>query len=131
VQAAITPAGILPRQAQHQGTNRAHGLRPTRALGPGPGRVATREQVAVPAQDSVRTHQQTQPTQHVQRELVQQRRQERPIAWVKPRPLLAQLPLQHRDLMAQGEDFHVLVPVAHRQQAQHGKYVCHTEIGQS
>ena len=108
VPAAIAPAGILPRQAQHQGTNRAHGLRPARALGPGPG-VAACEQVAVPAQDSVRTHQQTQPMQHIPGELVQQRRQKRPIAWVKPRPCLAQLPLQHCDLMAQGEDFHVLV----------------------
>lgn len=64
-QAAIAPAGILPHQAQHQGANRAHGLRATRALGPGPGRVAACEQVAVPAQDSVRAHQQTQPTQHI------------------------------------------------------------------
>jgi hypothetical protein len=77
--------------------------------------VAACEQVAVPAQDSVRAHQQPQPTSHVWREPVQQRRQEHPIARVKPPPLLAQLPFQHRDLMAQGEDLDVLVPVAHRQ----------------
>jgi hypothetical protein len=69
--------------------------------------------------------------QQVAREPVQQRRQERPITRVKPRPLLAQLPLQHRDLMAQRQDFHVLVPVAHRQQAQHGERVRHTQVGQS
>jgi hypothetical protein len=52
--------------------------RPAGALGPGPSRVAAREQVAVPAQHSVRAHQQPQPTQHVSREPVQQRREETP-----------------------------------------------------
>jgi hypothetical protein len=50
---------------------------------------------------------------------VQQRRQERAIARVEPHPAVAELALQHRDLMAQGEELRVLVPIAHREQAQH------------
>jgi hypothetical protein len=45
---------------------------------------------------------------------VQQGRQERPIARVEPHLLGAQLALQHRDLMAQGKDFDILVLIAHR-----------------
>jgi hypothetical protein len=45
-------------------------------------------------------HQQWQAPQRIQRKLVQQRRQERPIAWLKPGHLIAQLPLKQRDLMA-------------------------------
>ncbi|MGI5175223.1 hypothetical protein ACQEVZ_02690 [Dactylosporangium sp. CA-152071] len=54
--------------------------------------------------------------EYVDGQSVQQRRQERPIARVEPHPLVAQLALQHHDLMAQGEDLSVLVPVAHREQ---------------
>jgi hypothetical protein len=49
---------------------------------------------------------------------VQQRRQERPVARSESHPLLAGLPLQHHQLVAQGKDLRVLVAVAHRQQAQ-------------
>jgi hypothetical protein len=61
--------------------------------------VVTRDQVAVPSQYRIGAHQQPQSTQCIARELVQQRRQERPIARPEPRPVAAQLPLQHRDLM--------------------------------
>jgi hypothetical protein len=76
--------------------------------------VAACEQVAVPAKHRVGAHQQPQPIQHVAREPVQQGRQERPVSLVETHLLLAQLTFQHRDLMAQGKDFHILVPIAHR-----------------
>jgi hypothetical protein len=44
---------------------------------------------------------------------------------------VAELPLQDGDLVAQGQDLHVLVPVAHRQQAQRGEGVGDREIGKS
>jgi hypothetical protein len=45
-------------------------------------------------------------------------RQERPITGVEPHPLGAQLPLQHRELVAQRHDLHIPVAIAHRQ---HGR----------
>jgi hypothetical protein len=75
--------------------------------------VPAGEQVAMPAKHRIRTHQQPHSTQHVARQLVQQRRQERPIGPVEAHLLLAQLAFQHRDLMAQGKDLHVFVPVVH------------------
>jgi hypothetical protein len=41
------------------------------------------------------------------------------------------LALQDRDLVAEGEDFDVFSPVAHRQQPQHCQRVGHAEVGQS
>ena len=62
---------------------------------------------------------------------MQQRRQERPVTRVEAHLLLAQLAFQHRDLMAQGKDLHILAPIAHRQQAQHRERVRHTQVHQS
>jgi hypothetical protein len=44
--------------------------------------------------------QQPEPAKHVPWEAVQQCGQERPVARAEPRPGRAQLPLQHRDLVA-------------------------------
>jgi len=41
------------------------------------------------------------------------------------------LAFQDRDLMAQGEDLYIFVPVAHRQQPQHRERIRHTGVGQS
>jgi hypothetical protein len=41
------------------------------------------------------------------------------------------LALKDRDLVAEGEDLHVLGPIAHRQQPQHRQRVGHAEVGQS
>ena len=112
--AAIPPTRIFPRKPQHQEPDGAHGPRPSRALRPGSGSVAARDQIAVPAQHRIRTHQQPHPAQHLRRQPVQQRRQERSIARGEPHSAFAELTLKHRDLMAQGEDLRVLVPVAHR-----------------
>jgi len=87
-------------------------------LGAGPGRVTACQQVAVPAQHRVRPNKQPEPAKYVAWEPVQQGGQERPAASEEPRPGLAQLPLQDRDLVAQCQDLHVLVPVAQRKQPQ-------------
>jgi hypothetical protein len=92
--------------------------RTARALGAGTGRVAARQQVPVPAQHRLGPDQQPEPAEHAAWELVQQGGQERPIARAEPRSGRDQLPLQHRDLVTQRQDFHVLVSVAHRKQPQ-------------
>jgi hypothetical protein len=56
--------------------------------------------------------------EHVAGEPVQQGGQERPVGGGEPRPGLTQLPFQDRDLVAQRQDLHVLVPVAHRKKPQ-------------
>jgi hypothetical protein len=76
--------------------------------------VTAGEQVAMPAQHRVGVHQQPLAAQHVARQPVQQGRQQHPISPVEPHLLLAHLAFQHGDLMAQGKDFHILVPIAHR-----------------
>ena len=88
------------------------------ATGARPCRVPARQQIPVPAQHRLGPDQQPEPAQHVAWEPVQQGGQERPVARAEPRPGRTQLPLQHRDLMTQRQDFHVLVPVAHRKQPQ-------------
>jgi hypothetical protein len=55
----------------------------------------------VPAQHRFGAHQQPDPAKHVPWEPVQQGSQERPVARAEPRPGLAQLPLQDRDLVTQ------------------------------
>ncbi|MFD1046686.1 hypothetical protein ACFQ1S_14560 [Kibdelosporangium lantanae] len=54
VDAAITPARVLLRQAQDQDSHRPDGARPSRAFRSGHLGVVSPEQVAVPAQDGVR-----------------------------------------------------------------------------
>ncbi|MEE4599218.1 hypothetical protein V2J94_46730 [Streptomyces sp. DSM 41524] len=61
---------------------------------------------------------------------VEQRCQERAVGQREANALLAELAFQHGDLVAQGEDLRVLVPVGHRQQAQHPERVCHAQVSQ-
>jgi hypothetical protein len=56
------------------------------------------------------------------REVMQQRRQEHPIARCEQDSLPVQIPLQHGDLMAQSQDPCIHVPDAHRQQSQHREH---------
>ena len=86
--AAITPARVLSCQAKHQQADGADGAWPTRAIGMGPGRVAARQQVPVPAQYRLRTYQQPEPAKHVPWEPVQQGGQERLVARAEPRRVL-------------------------------------------
>ena len=80
---------------------------------------------------SIRVHHQVQSLEHVPREPVHQRRQQRPITQVELHPVRTELPLQDQELVAQREDLCVFVPAAHRQQPQQREHVRHTEIGQS
>jgi len=135
-QLAVHPAiplspGILAGQPQHQDTNRVHGARPARAPGPGLLGVPACDQIAVPAEHSIRAHHQVQSLEHVPGEPVQQRRQQRPVTRGEPHPVRTELPLQDRELVAQHEDLRVFVPAAHRQQPQQREHVRHTEVGQS
>jgi hypothetical protein len=129
--AHVPPTGILPGQAQHQSPYRAHGPQSARPLGPEPGSVPAGDQIAMPAQDRIWAYQQPQPSQPLHRQPVQQRCQECPVNRGEPHFLLAQLTLQHRDLMAQGEDLRIFVAVAHRQQAQYGERVRRGQVGES
>ena len=45
--------------------------------------------------------------------------------------LAGQVPLQHHDLVTEGEDFRVLGLAAHRQEPQHRQRVRHTEVRES
>ncbi|CAM5305150.1 Pyruvate/2-oxoglutarate dehydrogenase complex dihydrolipoamide acyltransferase (E2) component OS=Streptomyces griseomycini OX=66895 GN=FHS37_007269 PE=4 SV=1 [Streptomyces griseomycini] len=65
------------------------------------------------------------------RQPVQQRRRESPVTRAEAHLLLTESALQHRQLVAQGEDLHILVPIAHREQTQHGERVRHAQAGQS
>ncbi|MFD8382387.1 hypothetical protein ACFV2X_28385 [Streptomyces sp. NPDC059679] len=90
--------------------------------------MAACDEVAVPTQYRVGAYEQPWPAQDVQWQPVQQRCQECPIARREPDLVLAELAFQHGDLMAQGEDLGVLVPVGHRQQAKHRKRVRHAQV---
>jgi hypothetical protein len=89
------------------------------------------DQIAVPAEHGIRAHHQVQSLEHVPREPVQQRRQQRPISRGGPQPARTELPLKDRELVAQRKDLCVFVPVAHRQQPQQCEHICHTKVGQS
>jgi hypothetical protein len=115
---AVPPPGILADQPQYQGADRVHGARAAQVPGPGPLGVPARDQIAVPAQHGIWAHYQVQALEYVSRELVQQRRQQRPVGRSEPRPVRTELPLQDQELVTQRKDLRVLVPVAHRQQPQ-------------
>jgi hypothetical protein len=118
VDAAVAPARVLPCQAQYQLADGADGARPPRAPGARSSRMMADQEIALPAQHRLRPHQQPEPAEHVPRELAQQGGQERPVGRAEPRPGRAQLPFQHRDLVAQRQDLRILVPVAHRKKPQ-------------
>jgi hypothetical protein len=77
--------------------------------------VAAGDQVTMPFEDGVRAYQQPQAAQTRTRQSVKQPGQQRPVGRLEPGPLAAELPWQHRDLVAQCEDLGVLVPIAARQ----------------
>jgi len=93
--------------------------------------VPAGDQVAVPAQDGVGAYQQSQAAQDVPRQPVQQRHQKESIARLEPGLPRSQLPLQHRDLVAQGQNLDVFVVVAHGQQSEHREGVRDAEVCQS
>lgn len=77
--------------------------------------MSARDQVAVPAQNRVRAHEQPQSPQRLPWQAVQLRGQQCPVRRGEVHSLLAKLTFQDRDLMPQDKDLHILVPVANRQ----------------
>jgi hypothetical protein len=62
---------------------------------------------------------------------VKQCGQQRSVGRLEPDLLRAELALQHRDLVAQHEDFSILVPITARQQPQQRECVRHAEVRES
>ncbi|MDO0910939.1 hypothetical protein QQM39_08745 [Streptomyces sp. DT2A-34] len=89
------------------------------------------DDVAVPAQYRVRPPQQPHPAQRFPWQAMEEGRRKRPVARVEPELLPVQLPFQNADLVAQGQDLDIFLPVAHRQQSQHRERVRHTQVRQS
>jgi hypothetical protein len=89
------------------------------------------DQVAVPARHGLGAYQQPDALQYVAGQAVQQRGEQRPVGTGEPDLLTVQLPLEDRDLMAEGQDFGVLVAVTDRQQPQQCEGVPHAEVGKS
>jgi hypothetical protein len=109
----VPPPGVLPDQAQDQGTDGAHGAGPAWPPGPRPGSMSLPDQVAVPAQHRAGVYQQPHPAKGLWPQPVQQRRQQRPVRRREAHLLPAQLALQYRDLMAEDQNLGVFVPIAH------------------
>jgi hypothetical protein len=64
-------------------------------------------------------------------EWAQQGGQQGAVGGLEPDTLVAELALQHGDLVAQDEDLGVLAVIAAGQQPQQREHVGHTEVGQS
>jgi hypothetical protein len=93
--------------------------------------VACGDQVAVPAQHGLGAHQQPDLVWYVAGNSVQQGSKVGPVGRGEPGGRAVQLPFEDGDLVAQGEDLHVLGAIAHGQQAQHRQRVGHTEVRES
>jgi hypothetical protein len=108
-----------------------------RTVGGRPGRLGRQarvtliHQVAVPAQDGVRSHQQPQSAQHLAGQRREQGGEEGPVPGRELHPISAELPFQNGDLMPQSQNLCVLVPVPHRQQSQRGERVRDSQISQA
>ena len=76
--------------------------------------MASGDQVAVPAEHGLGAHEQPYPAQSVAGEVVYQGREEGSFGRIEAHLLLAELALQHHDLMAQCHDLHILAVVAYR-----------------
>jgi hypothetical protein len=62
---------------------------------------------------------------------VEQGGEEGPVAGGELRLVLTELAFEHHELVAQSEDFGVLLPLAHRQQSQHRERVGHGHLHQA
>jgi hypothetical protein len=63
VDAPVSPAAVLRRQTQYQGTDRPEGSWPSGPVRTGDPGVPAGDQVTVPAQHRLRAHEQAQPVQ--------------------------------------------------------------------
>ena len=128
----IAPARVLPDQAQDEGADGADGGRAPRPLRPAGTGMTPFHQIAVPAQDGVRPDEKPQPAQDLAGQRGQERGEEGPVLGRESHPGVgAELPFKDGDLVTQGENLHVLVPIAHRQQPQRGESVRDGQVGQA
>lgn len=89
------------------------------------------QQIAVPAQDGLRTSKKPQPAQYLPGQRCQECGQKDAVLRSESHPTVdTKLPFQDSDLVTQRKDFSVFVPIPYRQQSQHGEGVRHGEIGQ-
>ncbi|MER6128756.1 hypothetical protein ABT173_40605 [Streptomyces sp. NPDC001795] len=91
--------------------------------------MSSLEQVAMPPHDRVRAYQHQELAQLLPWEVVEQAGEDSAVG-VGERGL-ADLALQYEQLVPQGKDLDVFVPVAHRQQAQERQGVGRGEAGQA
>ncbi|MEV1170496.1 hypothetical protein [Nonomuraea sp. NPDC049784] len=69
----------------------------------------------MPAQDGARTHEEPQPAQYLAGQRCQERGEEGPILGSEPHPgIRAELPFENGDLVAEGKDLGVLIPIPQR-----------------
>ncbi|WP_344867147.1 hypothetical protein [Planomonospora alba] len=86
----------------------------------------------MPAQDGVRADEEPHPAQDLAGQRRRQGGEEGTVLGSESRPGIGtELPSENGDLVAQSEDLDVLVPIAHRQQPQHGEGVRDGETGQA
>jgi hypothetical protein len=83
--------------------------------------VASSEEIAMPAQHGIRANEQSEPAQRGSWQPVQQCGQQRPVRWGEADLVAVELSVQHGELVAQDQDFDVLVPITHRQQSEDGE----------
>ncbi|GAA1010919.1 hypothetical protein Aple_066550 [Acrocarpospora pleiomorpha] len=89
-------------------------------------------QIAVPPHDGIRPDEEPQPTKHVAGQRCQESGEEGSVLGREPHPGVgAELPFENGDLVTQGEDLDVLIPISHRQQPQRGESVRDGQVGQT
>jgi hypothetical protein len=79
VDSAVTPAGVVARQAQDEGSNAADGGTSTGLVGARDPGVAATQKVAVPTQDGVGGNDQVEPSQRWSGDHVEQGGEKRPV----------------------------------------------------
>ena len=88
-------------------------------------------EITVPAQHCVRADEQPQPTQELPRQRHQQSSEERAVFRSERHLLPTELSFKDGDLVAQNEDLHVLLAVAHRQKPHSSESVRDGQIGEA
>ncbi|MFI7233144.1 hypothetical protein ACIBO5_59050 [Nonomuraea angiospora] len=116
----VAPRWILPDQAQDEGTDGTDGSRapaPFRHAGTS---MTPFHQIAVPPHDGIGPDEESHATQDVTGQRCQEGGEEGSILGRKPHlSAVAESPFEDSDLVTQGENLHILVPISHLQQPQH------------
>jgi hypothetical protein len=113
VDSAVSPTGIVARQAQDEGSDAADGGASAGLFWARCAGVAAAQKVAVPAQDGVGGDDQMELSQFRSGNLVEQGGEKRPVR--QGEPGFVDSALQDSELVAQRQDLDVFVGVAQRQ----------------